>query len=94
MSIELFPCEDLVPSTMNEGAEMTLRDGQTNMWKYLEASKAELEDLEMKVENTAMESYSSMWTNSSTEPQLFRDSHFHFDVVKNGKVGTPHRKIV
>uniref|UniRef100_A0A3P9IJP2 Patatin-like phospholipase domain-containing protein 2 n=1 Tax=Oryzias latipes TaxID=8090 RepID=A0A3P9IJP2_ORYLA len=86
-AIRFLQINDLVPSAMNEGAEMTLRDGQTNMWKYLEASKAELEDLEMKVENTAMESYSSMWTDSSTEPQLFRDSHFHFDVVKNVLLG-------
>lgn len=69
---------------MSEGPEMILSDGQANMWKQ---NRTELEDVEMKAENTAMESYSSTWTDGSVEPEPFRDSHFHFDVVKNGKIG-------
>uniref|UniRef100_A0A3B3C5T7 PNPLA domain-containing protein n=2 Tax=Oryzias melastigma TaxID=30732 RepID=A0A3B3C5T7_ORYME len=83
-AIRFLQINDLVPSAMSEGPEMILSDGQANMWKQ---NRTELEDVEMKAENTAVESYSSTWTDGSVEPEPFRDSHFHFDVVKNVLLG-------
>lgn len=70
---------------------------QTNKWMHLETTKEEEEEEEMKLESqtTALTSFignRSVLTGNSVEQEATRfgvkGPRLHFDVVKNGNVGT------